>query len=550
MRFLALAKRFKQNPGNTAICYYRYSSEAQRDASIEQQREAAHDYADKKGYRIVKEYQDRAMSGSRDDRPDFQLMLAEVKRLRPSYLILWKTDRLSRDKLDSNIAKALLRNAGVKIVYVAEYLPEEDEGLSVFMEAVYEGMAQQFLIAHSKNVTRGLHYNAEHCLYNGHVTFGYIGKPNCRYEIDEVKAPIVKKIFNDYADGIPMKQIVDELDAAGIKSVRNRKMTINSLDHILTNRAYIGEYHYGEYVTPNGMPRIISDELFDKVQEMRTKNKRGGKRKEFATTVEEINGIEDYWLVSKVYCGYCDAPMHGLSGTSKQGKLHYYYTCNNHRKRTSNCSKKNIKKDTLEAYVVFFLSELFKDSSVRIMIAQKCFEYHKNNSENYEEYAESIKASIADVDKRLNNIMKAIEDGIYNETTKQRMEDLENQKEMLNNELLTIETRKKNQIQLSDILKYIDTIAFDMKSAESRQIVLDYLVDKIYVFDDKIVITLFYTEDKRTLEFSYLDEVISNRKLIDELLDGENFYEMDLESPEIADTMLKSMLGDNQDFFA
>ena len=116
MRFLALAKRFKQNPGNTAICYYRYSSEAQRDASIEQQREAAHDYADKKGYRIVKEYQDRAMSGSRDDRPDFQLMLAEVKRLRPSYLILWKTDRLSRDKLDSNIAKALLRNAGVKIV--------------------------------------------------------------------------------------------------------------------------------------------------------------------------------------------------------------------------------------------------------------------------------------------------------------------------------------------------------------------------------------------------------------------------------------------------
>ncbi len=64
------------------------------------------------------------------------------------------------------------------------------------------------------------------------------------------------------------------------------------------------------------------------------------------------------------------------------------------------------------------------------------------------------------------------------------------------------------------------------------------------------MITLFYIDDKRTLEFDYLDEVISNRKLIDELLNGENFYEMDMESPEIANTMLKSMLGDDQDFFA
>jgi len=64
------------------------------------------------------------------------------------------------------------------------------------------------------------------------------------------------------------------------------------------------------------------------------------------------------------------------------------------------------------------------------------------------------------------------------------------------------------------------------------------------------VITFLYTDDKRTLEIDYLDEVISNRKLIDELLNGENFYEMDMESPEIANTMLKSMLGDDQDFFA
>ena len=53
---MGAAKRFTQNPGNNAICYYRYSSEAQRDASIEQQRDAAHDYAEARGYHIIKEY--------------------------------------------------------------------------------------------------------------------------------------------------------------------------------------------------------------------------------------------------------------------------------------------------------------------------------------------------------------------------------------------------------------------------------------------------------------------------------------------------------------
>lgn len=102
---MGAAKRFTQNPGNNAICYYRYSSEAQRDASIEQQRIEAHGYAKARGYHITKEYADHAISGTRDDRLQFQLMLYEVEKLRPAYLILWKTDRLSRDKYDVAITK-------------------------------------------------------------------------------------------------------------------------------------------------------------------------------------------------------------------------------------------------------------------------------------------------------------------------------------------------------------------------------------------------------------------------------------------------------------
>ena len=138
---MGAARRFVQNPGNSAICYYRYSSGAQRDVSIDQQREAAHDYAKAHGYHIVKEYEDHAISGTSDERPDFQRMLYEVDKLRPAYLILWKTDRLSRDRIDAVLAKKRLRECGVKITYVAEAIPEDDEATQILMESIYEAMA-------------------------------------------------------------------------------------------------------------------------------------------------------------------------------------------------------------------------------------------------------------------------------------------------------------------------------------------------------------------------------------------------------------------------
>lgn len=160
-------KEFKQNPGNTAIAYYRYSSDAQRDCSIEQQQQAAHEYAERMGLTIIKEYPEPAISGTRSDRPQFQLMLYEINELRPAHLIIWKTDRLSRDKIDLVIAKKRLRECGVKIDYVAEAVPDDDEATQVLLESIYEAMAASYSINLSKNVTRGLTYNAERALYNG-----------------------------------------------------------------------------------------------------------------------------------------------------------------------------------------------------------------------------------------------------------------------------------------------------------------------------------------------------------------------------------------------
>lgn len=101
-------QKFKQNDNNFAIAYYRFSSHSQNEASIDQQREQAHAWADAHGYKIIREYEDAAMSGTRSDRPQYQLMLSEVKKLRPAVVILWKTDRLGRDRYELADAKRTL----------------------------------------------------------------------------------------------------------------------------------------------------------------------------------------------------------------------------------------------------------------------------------------------------------------------------------------------------------------------------------------------------------------------------------------------------------
>jgi len=508
--------RFVQNPGSNAICYYRYSSDAQRDVSIVQQKDAAHEYAEHHGYHIIKEYDDPAYSGTRDDRPAFQLMLYEVEKLRPAYLILWKTDRLSRDRIDAVMAKKRLRECGVKIVYVAESIPDDDEATQILMESIYEAMAASFIVSHRKNVVRGMTYNAENAFYNGVKMLGYVGEVDHKYEVDQATAPTVRRIFKEYTEGVPMQKICDSLNNAGQKTVRGNKFTVNSLRNILVNRAYIGEYKFGKTLIPDGMPRLIDDETFQKAQAKLEANKRGGKGaiKKLHPEIE----IEDYWLTGKICCGLCGGTMQGVSGTSRSGNLYYYYSCINYRKHT--CTLKYQRKELMEKIVLYILDDLINDPALRIMIAEKCYAYHQAQNDDNGAYEASIRAQLKDVEGKLNNLVKAIEAGIFNSTTAERMNVLENQKSMLNDALLAEQNRKKCDLTLNTIVKFLSSLVGDINNPDTRHRLLDFFVDKIYVYPDKMVLTFYYTDDRRELPFEETIQLIDNRKKIVDMMNS------------------------------
>ena len=508
--------RFVQNPGSNAICYYRYSSDAQRDVSIVQQKDAAHEYAEHHGYHIIKEYDDPAYSGTRDDRPAFQLMLYEVEKLRPAYLILWKTDRLSRDRIDAVMAKKRLRECGVKIVYVAESIPDDDEATQILMESIYEAMAASFIVSHRKNVVRGMTYNAENAFYNGVKMLGYVGEVDHKYEVDQATAPTVRRIFKEYTEGVPMQKICDSLNNAGQKTVRGNKFTVNSLRNILVNRAYIGEYKFGKTLIPDGMPRLIDDETFQKAQAKLEANKRGGKGaiKKLHPEIE----IEDYWLTGKICCGLCGGTMQGVSGTSRSGNLYYYYSCINYRKHT--CTLKYQRKELMEKIVLYTLDDLINDPALRIIIAEKCYAYHQAQNDDNGAYEASIRAQLKDVEGKLNNLVKAIEAGIFNSTTAERMNVLENQKSMLNDALLAEQNRKKCDLTLNTTVKFLSSLVGDINNPDTRRRLLEFFIDKIYVYPDKMVLTFYYTDDRRELPFEETVRLIDNRQKILDIMNS------------------------------
>lgn len=240
---MSLSKyEFKQNIGSMAFAYCRCSTYKQ-DTSINQQIKMCREYAEAHGYKLDDRhiYRDEGISGTNDERPAYRAMLYDVDMLRPAYIIVWKLDRLSRDNAELTRALDWLRRHGTQVVSITE--PSTGNMMvDMYLTGMAGISAQLYVMQLAENVRRGMNHRAENGLYNGSPIYGLIGKVKQPYCIDEATAPIVKRIFEEYAAGKPKRQIIDDLNSAGLRYITGKPFSISSVSHILANRAYIGEY--------------------------------------------------------------------------------------------------------------------------------------------------------------------------------------------------------------------------------------------------------------------------------------------------------------------
>lgn len=120
-----------------AVIYARYSSDSQREESIEGQLRECREYAERNNMTIVGTYIDRALSAKTADRPEFQRMIKDSAKELFEIVLVWKLDRFSRDRYDSAHYKHILKKNGVKVISAKEHISEGPEG--IILEAMLEG---------------------------------------------------------------------------------------------------------------------------------------------------------------------------------------------------------------------------------------------------------------------------------------------------------------------------------------------------------------------------------------------------------------------------
>lgn len=167
----------------TAVIYARYSSDNQREESIEGQLRECQEYAEHNGITILRNYIDRALSAKTDNRPEFQHMIRDsVKGLFDAVLV-WKLDRFSRDRYDSAHYKHILKKNGVKVISAKENISEGPEG--IILESMLEGMAEYYSAELAQKINRGLKENALKGKNNGgRIPLGYVLGEGQKLKID------------------------------------------------------------------------------------------------------------------------------------------------------------------------------------------------------------------------------------------------------------------------------------------------------------------------------------------------------------------------------
>ena len=467
------------NIENLAVVYARYSSAGQKEQSIDGQLAAAYKYAEAKGYQIVHEYIDRAMTGRNDDRDDFQRMLSDTGKHQFSVIIVWKVDRFGRNREEITFNKYRCKKNGVRVEYVAENMPEGPE--SVILEAVLEGMAEYYSLQLSQNVKRGLLENAKHHkAVSGTPPLGYKLTEDKHFEVDPDTAPLVKVIYEKYAAGETLFEIIRYLNNAGYKTPRGKPFARTSLDKLLKNEKYIGIYKFKDIIyDEDAVPALIDKDLFYKVQDMLEKNKRA--------PVKNWN-YSDYLLTGKLFCGHCGDPMVGKAGHGKSGRKYDYYICKKN-------DKKPVRKEWIEETVLREVHRILDDDEIFQMIVDNTWEYYLEQ-DTKEHEREAMLKQIADIEKGIANLSKAVEQGMPFDVVSGRLDELSGQKIALQKAIAELEIQKGFKLTKDHIQFFLEQFrSMDVSDRNCEKRLISVFVNAIYVYDDKLKIAFNYSEE-------------------------------------------------------
>lgn len=452
------------------VVYARFSSENQRDESIDSQLRAAKQFCKQKNYQIIEHYIDRAKSATTDKRPEFQRMIKDSEDGLFEYVIVHKLDRFSRDKYDSIRYKTKLKNNGIKVISILENLDDSPE--SIILESVIEGMAEYYSKNLSREVQKGLRENAYKCKHTGGLPpLGYNVNPiSKKYELNQEEAKAVKMIYQMYLEDYTSGNIIKKLNELGYRTKKNSEWTKNSLISILRNEKYTGVYIYNrsaakdnrgkrnnhkaksaEEIIRNegGMPKIIDAEIFEQVRVKMEERKKSPSQAMTRTT---------YLLSGLVKCE-CGHSMHGNVRRAKRKNIngektkppYVSYRCGCRKTKSSIvCNNTEIRKEYLEEYVMSELEKMIVSDNAIQEIVNIVNNYSENKISEKEEVKKRLEVGKNEIEKRIGNIIKAITMGFASMELKSELERLEEEKSRLELNIIRADVKSETEKVMDD----------------------------------------------------------------------------------------------------
>lgn len=467
---------------NIAAAYIRVSTDNQTELSPDSQIKVIRQYAKQHGYVIPDEfiYRDDGISGKHaSNRPEFNQMIATAKQHPSPFsaVLLWKFSRFARNQEESIFYKSMLRKNGVEVISVSE--PVIDGPFGSLIERIIEWTDEYYSIRLSGEVKRGMLEKVERGGIVSVASFGYVVEDN-QYIVNPETAPIVKKIYQDFLDGVSILQIARQLNQLGIKTTRGGLWENRTVDYILQNPVYIGKIRWNpkrrtrrnfddeDIIIVDGTHEPIIDvETYNQVQAKREQLKKSHKK-----YTHEIKDI--YMLHGLVKCSNCGASLcAAVKGKSLQCIKYTHGKCD---------KSHSITIEKLNQIVIATIEQAFSTGNFNLTVKDK-----KATTQI------DISSLIEKEKMKLARIKDAYESGVYTlEEFKQSKDIIQEQINRLQEKAPVYNEKSKKEELVEKYKGCISQLKNPKVSESEKNSILSSFVDRIVFNRDTSTIRIFF----------------------------------------------------------
>ncbi|MCB9499397.1 MAG: recombinase family protein [Erysipelotrichaceae bacterium] len=480
------------------VIYARYSSDNQREESIEGQLRDCRSFAYSRGIEIIDTYVDRALSARSDDRPSFQKMINDSYSNAFEAVIVWKSDRFSRNRRQAMDYRDILKRNKVAFLSATEVNLDGPE--NILIEGMRDSYNEYYSAELAVKIKRGEKDNVINGKFNGgRVAFGYILKDG-KLLVDEEKAEVVREIFYQYATtDFSCNELKIMLENKGVRKRDGKPLSHGTISNILKNRLYLGEYTWGGTTNKNCYPALIDEKTYEIVQDKLERNANHNQ-------IYRSGDNKGYILTDKLFCGVCGSKMVGESSNSRN-KTYQYYKCKRAKKKL--CKMKVIPKKWIEDFVVDSTMVWLRDQFEFDDLVDSVYEHELKGNPMIKE----IEMNVVSVQKRMANIMQAIENGMDSNDFKARYDELKNDKLRLERSLE--EEKMKNPVLSKDQIKWFlnQFRSMEIKTPRDKKRIVDYFVNSVVIDEDTKSAVITYNFRTRTNRM-HQEEIVASSELI------------------------------------